>query len=306
MPIVNAVTNVNILDGKIVSYGQILYRQSQSDDLNGQIRMNVKHDEPEISPIEAVSSFLKFLKLENKELSQEPVEFKDKDQVYYVDGIQRESVPVSLRYLLEEDGSLSLVWDMVLDLQENWYHAHICARSGKVLQVLDWVADSAYRVIPFGTNDPNDGPRKLITNPQNSKASPAGWHTIGHAKNKTTSVTMGNNVYAQENKDGRDSWEKNYRPNGGKSLVFDFYANLTDQPTTYLNASIVNLFYWNNIIHDLFYLYGFDEAAGNFQEYNFHHGGRQGDGVIANAQDGSGFNNANFATPPGIYSLILK
>jgi extracellular elastinolytic metalloproteinase len=60
------------------------------------------------------------------------------------------------------------------------------------------------------------------------------------------------------------------------------------------------LFYWNNIIHDLFYLYGFDEAAGNFQEYNFYHGGKQGDGVIANAQDGSGFNNANFGTPPGI------
>ena len=86
-------------------------------------------------------------------------------------------------------------------------------------------------------------------------------------------------------------------------MVFDFYANLTYEPSTYLNASIVNLSYWNNIIHDLFYLYGFDEDAGNFQEYNFHGGGKQGDGVIANAQDGSGFNNANFGTPPGIRAL---
>ena len=45
-------------------------------------------------------------------------------------------------------------------------------------------------------------------------------------------------------------------------------------------------------------VYGFDEKAGSFQEYNFKRGGNEGDAVIANAQDGSGYNNANFATPP--------
>ena len=44
--------------------------------------------------------------------------------------------------------------------------------------------------------------------------------------------------------------------------------------------------------------YGFDEPSGNFQQYNFGRGGLGGDAVIANAQDGSGFNNANFMTPP--------
>ena len=72
----------------------------------------------------------------------------------------------------------------------------------------------------------------------------------------------------------------------------------------YLNASITNLFYWNNIMHDLFYQYGFDEASGNFQEDNFNRGGKGNDGVIANAQDGSGMNNANFATPPDGTFLI--
>lgn len=43
---------------------------------------------------------------------------------------------------------------------------------------------------------------------------------------------------------------------------------------------------------------GFDEAAANFQEFNFGRGGLGGDAVQANAQDGSGVNNANFATPP--------
>jgi len=42
--------------------------------------------------------------------------------------------------------------------------------------------------------------------------------------------------------------------------------------------------------------YGFDEKSGNFQQHNFGRGGKEGDAVIANAQDGSGFNNANFMT----------
>ena len=48
----------------------------------------------------------------------------------------------------------------------------------------------------------------------------------------------------------------------------------------------------------MFYLYGFTEAAGNFQENNFGKGGVGNDAVQANAQDGAGYNGANFATPP--------
>jgi len=50
-------------------------------------------------------------------------------------------------------------------------------------------------------------------------------------------------------------------------------------------------------MHDLFWQYGFNEPSGNFQENNFGHGGLGNDAVQANAQDGSGYNNANFATP---------
>jgi len=44
--------------------------------------------------------------------------------------------------------------------------------------------------------------------------------------------------------------------------------------------------------------YGFTEIAGNFQQYNFGKGGEEGDAVIADAQDLSGFNNAAFTSPP--------
>jgi extracellular elastinolytic metalloproteinase len=69
-------------------------------------------------------------------------------------------------------------------------------------------------------------------------------------------------------------------------------------PRSYIDASITELFFTCNEVHDLFYRYGFDEVSGNFQEHNFGRGGLGSDAVIANAQDGSGMDNANFATPP--------
>src|SRR4029453_9868563 len=63
-------------------------------------------------------------------------------------------------------------------------------------------------------------------------------------------------------------------------------------------VAVQNLFYLNNVIHDILYRHGFDEAAGNFQIDNFGNGGEGADPVRGEAQDGGGTNNANFATPP--------
>lgn len=46
------------------------------------------------------------------------------------------------------------------------------------------------------------------------------------------------------------------------------------------------------------YLLGFHEAAGNFQLNNNGKGGKDGDWVYVNVQDGGGKNNANFITAP--------
>ena len=73
------------------------------------------------------------------------------------------------------------------------------------------------------------------------------------------------------------------------------------EPGTFRKASIVNLFYWNNLMHDVFYQFGFDEAAGNFQaSHQFSNrtanGGIADDPVLAQAQSGAGINNANMRT----------
>jgi hypothetical protein len=75
-------------------------------------------------------------------------------------------------------------------------------------------------------------------------------------------------------------------------------ADLTQAPSTPGNRDVAvqNLFYHNNLVHDVLYRHGFDEAAGNFQNDNFGLGGGN-DPVNAEAQDGGGLDNANFATP---------
>jgi uncharacterized repeat protein (TIGR01451 family) len=63
-------------------------------------------------------------------------------------------------------------------------------------------------------------------------------------------------------------------------------------------GAVTQLFYVVNWYHDKLFDLGFDEAAGNFQQTNFSGMGAGGDRVRADAQDGSGTNNANFSTPP--------
>ncbi|KAI9463859.1 Fungalysin metallopeptidase-domain-containing protein [Boletus coccyginus] len=79
--------------------------------------------------------------------------------------------------------------------------------------------------------------------------------------------------------------------------AFNEFESL-EQARAHINASVTQLFYTSNMIHDLFYRYGFTETAGNFQQYNFGEGGEEGDAIIADAQDMSGFNNAAFTSPP--------
>jgi len=72
----------------------------------------------------------------------------------------------------------------------------------------------------------------------------------------------------------------------------------TGLPNDYQKAITTQLFYIVNRYHDEMYLLGFNEPARNFQTTNFAgQGGVGNDRVVAQAQDCSGTNNANFTTP---------
>ncbi len=182
---------------------------------------------------------------------------------------------------------------------ENHNHSHSILETKAVATVANAPAafmPNSYNVFPLPVESPNHGNRAIVTNPSNTNASPFGWHDTNGSNGAEFTTTRGNNVWAQDDSNGNNG--TGFSPDGGSTLEFNNPLNLNQQPSSYRSAAITNLFYWNNVMHDIWYQYGFDEASGNFQENNYGKGGRGSDSVNADAQDGSGTNNANFGTPP--------
>ena len=156
---------------------------------------------------------------------------------------------------------------------------------------------ATYKAYAFPTESPLYGNPATLTSPADAQASPYGWHDVNGAAGAEYTITRGNNVYASEDADGNN--QPGVSPNGGTSLVFDFtYSKNEIDPVNYRDFAINNLFVANNLMHDLSQHYGFDEESGNFQSKNYSNKGSGSDAVNADAQDGSGTNNANFSTPP--------
>jgi hypothetical protein len=168
------------------------------------------------------------------------------------------------------------------------------------------VADgSSYRVFPFPIDSPfDDGDayndeRQTLGNPADATASPYGWHDTNGQAGAEYTITRGNNVHAYEDR-AQANASAGDEPDGGPGLDFAPPLSLGPaiDPVGYDKASTVQLFYANNYIHDVLSRNGFDEVAGNFQATNYGGTGAGNDAVSAEAQDGGGLVNANFATPP--------
>jgi len=118
------------------------------------------------------------------------------------------------------------------------------------------------------------------------------------AEDATT--TSGNNVFAYVDAlapDGFTNGDFTAEITSDKTFDYQYNTNQVESSVNNRKASIVNLFYMNNYLHDLFYDHGFDEASGNAQAKNYGRGGEEGDAIRAEVQDNSGFNNANMSTP---------
>ena len=167
------------------------------------------------------------------------------------------------------------------------------------------VTTGYYKVVRFPAESPihPGGSPAVIENPWemvSGDATTLKWHSNGSLE---FNITRGNNVWAQEDVNGNNGTGTAPRSStSGDTLTFIHTHSFTEDPTQTSPIqnqafNTTNLFYWNNIIHDITYQFGFDEAAGNFQANNLGRGGQGNDFVFADAQDGSGNNNANFATP---------
>ena len=191
-----------------------------------------------------------------------------------------------------------LAWHVYTDVGKNeWYETLVDANSGELLLRFNLYVEAAQGTVY--TEDPGAGARSLVSFVGDTTINTAaGW--MG-----TSTVTTGNNVEAYLDTNADNAPDANNGAglsNGHASAAnqdFTFPFSTAVDPRTQQAAVVTNLFYFNNIMHDFSYGLGFTETSGNFQTNNFGRGGTGNDSVRAEAQDGSGTNNANFATPPG-------
>ncbi len=284
---------------------------------------------PLLSGSQALQAALKHLGISNKLPAVAQLQGDSRQKTLFAaEGVSLEEIPVQLTYFPMPDGAVRLAWEIVihpLDAQ-HWWHVLIDAENGEALSQVDWVihdlwvkdenlerhshihpsyASNAaanqiisptYRVFAEPMISPLDGSRSLEIDPSDAGASPYGWHDTDGGAGAEYTITRGNNVHAYEDSGAANA--PGFNPDGGAGLNFDFPLDLTQVPSTYYDASLTNLFYWNNVMHDVWYQYGFDEAAGNFQENNYGNGGVANDYVLAEGQDGAYTNNASFSVAP--------
>ena len=180
-----------------------------------------------------------------------------------------------------------------------------------------------YRAYPPPFESPNSpgSVSTLVTQTGDPVGSPDGWQRV-YGKDPYF-YSRGNNLWAYQDPSpgplggipSADPTRTAYANNGiagappaTEPMYFDYPVDTTATPSAYRQAAIVNLFYWNNIMHDVSYYFGFTEDAANFQvspivgaaatSRSSRPSAQSDDAIQAQAQDGGGTNNANFLTLP--------
>ncbi|KAI6712330.1 extracellular elastinolytic metalloproteinase [Diplocarpon mali] len=281
--------NINVdKNGAILSYGSSFY----TGEVPAENPMAKRSD---FNPLDALRGALTTLKLSISAFNA-AAEAEIERAKYIIKGCTGiVSDPRAHLVYIHVGASIRLSWRVETDVGNNWLLSYVDAANPEMVHaVVDYVSDASYTVYPWKTSDPAHGERVVETDPWDSTASAFTWHGNGE---EVFNTTRGNNAVAQANFEGDAAFENDFRPYSA-DLDFDypFFLNETD-PKVYAAASVTQLFYTVNMYHDLLYVLGFNEVAGNFETDNHGLGGLGGDPVTLNAQDGSGFNNADFATP---------
>lgn len=172
-----------------------------------------------------------------------------------------------------------------------------------------------YNVFPLPVESPLYGSRSLKTGTEliDILSSPYGWHdTDGDASTIEFDYTRGNNIYAfyapagtsaepdavkitRLNATGDYAFGNVPKPDNS-SLNFDYNNSLSStNATDFLEDAVTNAFVTANACHDIFYKYGFDEVAGNFQKTNHNGQGIGDDEILVRVQEGTGLNQASYS-----------
>ena len=178
-----------------------------------------------------------------------------------------------LTWLPVDHEKLRLCWDIVLTSRSRreMFRVLVDAHSGEVLvrhRLTQYISDATYNVFtsdspsPFSPGDstpqstqPLVVSRNLVTLPAlSTNASPNGWIDDG------VNQTLGNEPWMPTPIGITITCRTRPGRQGSPFRVFNFPMDLTTQdPTNYVQAAVVQLFYWNNWMHDELYELGFTE-----------------------------------------------
>lgn len=284
-----------------------------------------------LNQLQAIESACRILEIDYSKPSR--ISKKNEATTLYKAPFSIDAIPVKEAYF-EINNTLRKVWDLTIyekDATDCW-NVLVDASTGEILRKYNWVQHCsfnaekacshsshdkvetveafiaapidgpAYNVFAIPLESPSHGDRTIEVSPNNVIASPYGWHDTNGNPGAEYYITRGNNVHAFADLTDSNTPQDD-EPNGGLDLVFDFPFDAMTEPDQNLDAATVNLFYMSNMMHDVWYHYGFDPASGNFQYNTYGEGGFGNDYVLAQAQDSSGvdeniaLNNANFYTP---------
>jgi len=327
IPINNAIFNVVLSkEQKVVNSGNRLVTN---------IADKVNTNQSKIQPTEAILAAAQHFEVEALAAKANPVLKEKKKENHFLfekGSISNSDIPVNLSYQLTKGNQLKLAWNLSIDMIKNsdYWSVRVDATNGKVIDQNNFTvyckfgsgphlarqegcehihhakteasvppmtaSGGSYNVFELPLESPTHGMPSIVVAPEDSLASPFGWHDTDGEEGAEFTITRGNNVHSYLDLNATNG-SSNDEPDGGADLIFDFPYDYTVEPEELRDAAVTNLFYMNNMMHDITYHYGFTEEAGNFQVNNYGRGGRSGDYVFAEAQDGSGENNANFSTP---------
>lgn len=336
IPIYNSYSTYIIKENQVIS-------KTSSENFN--ISLNNANISPALSMDDALNKAAQFegLKvLSNTNSTQEGIYFYNEESaelVYYINEDNQAILSYKFSYQLVKDNQNDIIHVVInamngeiIEKHNNtlscgFDHGSFHNENLATFNKADWdwlysdvnnAAAPQYNVYQLPLEAPNHGGRSFANSSViNPVASPNGWHNTADLTIKTR--TEGNNVRVVRDHDskGYQTYNSPYNTitlkdtdyaDGGNNLNLDFPMDLTEHPYTNWEATTTNLFYMNNMMHDIFYNYGFTEANGNFQKENFDKGGTVNDDVVALAQTGlsiGAINNATFATPPDGRSLRM-
>jgi extracellular elastinolytic metalloproteinase len=278
-------------NNRIIAYGETAYKQAHAKSV---LWPQLSLDQMIASQKMALAAFYMYIKRPFNPLAINIMQSRQKNgnATMFIKDVPLAVIDVTSKqvYIQNEKGAIQPAWEFIINMGINHFQIHVSIDGKNLLSVIDWTSAARYNAIPVGDENILTNGFKTIIDPHLPDSSPTGWHTVFGARSMQI---MDNNAIAKMQTDDSTPQCPTSATNN-----YDFIYYPDSMPIQNAGLAVTNAFYVTNMMHDIFYRYGFNEQAGNFQMDNFGKGGFEGDPIEVFVQSSDVQNNAFFTSPP--------